>query len=549
MANDGMHHHLKQAKAYMRVRDNENAKMESYKYIALYPKSPQGYMSLALAHYAEREYRMAQEALKKYMAFVSPSSNDDPKRTADMMELFVHREKFEKEELWSRCCYCGGACEKPMRCSACKYIHYCSTDCQVKHWNGKHKQLCISRIGKKSEVLKIATSPTQTILETLLAMPSILNHVDEYVVTNQWDKLAKQCKDALCVKYKDVSIQCRLWNHYAIALVNLGRHEDALVIIAMLFQYAAISTKNKVGFYHAAANINGIIDDNSACSLRYECIRAMRSDPTQEYCVTVDECLAAYTHVLINTPENENVYRYKKFIISDAYYLAYSAKIYLWEKDVSDTDERFADCYFALGHIHCKKMTDNVFEPTETREDVEWDTYFDLTGADKVFSKMEQTPYLVSRRRGVYIGLCSLYHTWQKYEDAVPLRRQIVEWSRDPKNDIPHLTVDICRLAESLQSTNQFDEARKYYEECRTRVKEIPLLDTPNKITLGYALYGLIASAVYSNTRDPALLKSALMYADELLSLSKENPDVIKSDYIKRTIYFCVVIRTTLSKK
>lgn len=538
-SSDGSHH-LDKSKQHIRMQDGESAKNEAHAYIALHPKSSDGYMALALAHYACREYPQARIALKECMEF---APHDKFRQTMDMMELFIHREQFQKEELWPRCSYCGGACETPLGCGACVYIHYCSNDCQAKHWKGKHKQLCMSRFAQRHPE-KTSPDANQHLFTYITTVATLMHQLDECVAHNQFDKLIEKGRELLQLINKDDPLRSKIFGYCALGFARLNQYAEAVIYANKMLResYARDSIPRKVSTCNSAANIYTLLGDNtSAVAFRYDSIRMMIKHPELDHLCNLDDCILACCYGLMDE-SFDGIYRYSKFVLSDTHYLACTAKLFLQKAKVLDTSMRFGFCYCALGTVQNKKLKQDRIEPTETRDDVEWNVYVDLTTADKVFAGMEQTTSCVLVRRTNLLILAALYTTQKKYAEAVSMHRQVFEWSRDPKHKSPHLVQDIYDLAGILHINSQYDEARKYYEECRTLC-----IAAKDKHTLSLVLYGLILIIAQTKTTDRTLLKAAMMYADELNDLVKENPTIIKADCLKDALNYCSFIRRMFS--
>jgi tetratricopeptide (TPR) repeat protein len=323
------------------MQDGESAKNEAHAYIALHPKSYDGHIALAIAHYACREYPQALIELKECMEF---APDGKLRQNLDMMELFIHREHFQKEELWSRCCYCGGACENPLACSACLYIHYCSNDCQAKHWKGKHKQLCMSRFAhNKNLVDETSSDSKQYSFADITPIVTLMNQLDECVALGQFDKLIEKARELLRLMNKDDPIRAKVFGYFALGFARLNRYEDAVIYANKMLQESHVrdSIPRKVSNCNAAANIYTLLGDNtSAVALRYDSIRTMMKYPELDHSCNLDDCILAYCYGLMDE-SFDGIYRDSKFLLSDTHYLVCTAKIFLQKAKILDTSMRF----------------------------------------------------------------------------------------------------------------------------------------------------------------------------------------------------------------
>lgn len=542
--NDGMHH-LDEAKRLMRVRDGENAKMEARKYIALNPKSSKGYMTLALAHYMEMEYKMAQLVLQKYIDLAPP--NDDSERTAAMMRLFVHREKFQQQELLSRCCYCGGACESRVTCSACKYIHYCSKECQVKHWKGTHKKFCISKLGTTNILIDnlsgVETAPTFDPKSGYAVVKGLKMMSQDHQV----DDLLILCNNMLKNMNSKDPIRMEIWLIYAYAIARNGGHETAMIIVSKVF--STLNSSDRECFYSNISSIYSTCNDFACFAFEYECFIINKTFGIEEANrkARLDDILVSCSTFLTHSNLFNTSYKYKHAKISDACYLLQTAKNFLWTNDVPVTCKRFGLCYSLFGQIHLKKLENNVFEPTETREDVEWEAYFDLNDADKVYSALvDANNSSTFMHASIYKARAKLCCIQEKYSDAVEIFRTVIEWIHTPGNKMPCKDDNLIFFGECLLLSKQFNEARSIFEEARILCKGLSSSDSIR--CYKRALQGLVNVTICSQTTETLFLNTALVYGEEYLKLMKKYQEDDKSSGIMNMIANCVTIKARILK-
>jgi len=173
------------------------------------------------------------------------------------------------------CCNLGDK-----RCTRCAFIIYCSSECQLQHWN-EHKPYC----------KKLSLSENQNKLSDAISVVAEAGRLREL---NRWEECLSRCREALPIFIDLVGennfTTALIYGSLGVVLREQGRHEEALVelrkeleIFRVLFGENNTNTANSYEQIGITRGYQGRYDDSligfgKALAIRIKLVGENHSD-------------------------------------------------------------------------------------------------------------------------------------------------------------------------------------------------------------------------------------------------------------------------------
>lgn len=424
--------------------------MDALKCIELDPNFVKGYVRLAIAYYRDDKFEIAKQKFEEFLVKFPEAISFVNEVKTKWMPLVLHMDKFEKELEIPKCCNCIKSMTSVFQCSGCSYTLYCSKECQNQHWSKVHKHYCGASKNIKSTPLPWTPPKDESEVrrvngENILIKIKCLNDESRY------EQTIVECQRVLKVMDKNDQWYEAFLVQFSKALQFVGRKNEAIVTILNVKFNNLFNINDKNQYCNCLATIHDYVDPSSNLSFHFRSLVLLLNEfkrtkdlgLLRQLADVYSVCAISISDYVSNHPELDSLS--KSYLFSDALFPLKKSKMACFEYQrlikSEDPIKELARCYYNYGVVMNAKLKLQVFDSIETKEDVMFETKWNLKEADKQYDFLKNNLwrgfffflffiFLLFLLGGVYGQLAIMHDTLGQYDEAIEMQKESVKFRR-----------------------------------------------------------------------------------------------------------------------